>query len=223
MKCPHCGVMFTASWVERPLEKDRDGYWAIRSTVCDNDECKRVIVELGTMQGKLRERSMHYTFINPRPVRPRGAARPVDPSVEKPFSSEFEEAVTVLPDSPKASAALSRRCLQNLIREKEGIRERDLATEIDKLLALNKLPSWLADDVDAVRHVGNFGAHPIKSQSTGAIVDVEPNEAEWLLHVLEGLFDFYFVQPAAAQKRRAKLNLKLQDAGKPQLKTAQST
>jgi hypothetical protein len=29
-----------------------------------------------------------------------------------------------------------------------------------------------------VRTIGNFAAHPIKSTSTGTIVDVEPGEAE---------------------------------------------
>jgi hypothetical protein len=40
-----------------------------------------------------------------------------------------------------------------------------------------------------------------------------------MLDVLEGLFDFYFVQPAAAQKRRDALNQKLAGAGKPALKS----
>jgi hypothetical protein len=66
-----------------------------------------------------------------------------------------------------------------------------------------------------VRQIGNFAAHPIKSTSTGEIVDVEEGEAEWNLDVLESLFDFYFVQPAIAAKRKADLNKKLKDAGKP--------
>ncbi len=40
--------------------------------------------------------------------------------------------------------------------------------------------------IDAVRVIGNFAAHPIKSKSTGEIVDVEPGEAEWNLNTLEG-------------------------------------
>jgi len=34
----------------------------------------------------------------------------------------------------------------------------------------------------------------------------------WLLDTLEGLFDFYFVQPALLQKKRAALNAKLASA-----------
>ena len=83
---------------------------------------------------------------------------------------------------------------------------------------LPTLPSDLAANVDAVRHVGNFAAHPMKSQHTGDIVDVEEGEAEWLLDVLEGLFDFYYVAPAQAASKRAALNAKLASLGKPPLK-----
>lgn len=85
-------------------------------------------------------------------------------------------------------------------------------------MASNQLPSWLAENVDAVRIVGNFAAHPAKDTNTGEIVDVELGEAEWLLDVLEGLFDFYFVQPAIAKAKRDALNAKLKAAGKPEMK-----
>ena len=49
-------------------------------------------------------------------------------------------------------------------------------------------------------------------------MDVEPGEAEWNLEALEGLFDFYYVQPARTALRKAALNKKLTDAGKPPIK-----
>jgi hypothetical protein len=49
-------------------------------------------------------------------------------------------------------------------------------------------------------------------------MDVEPGEAEWNLDVLDALFDVYFVQPALAAKRKAELNKKLREAGKPEIK-----
>jgi len=54
----------------------------------------------------------------------------------------------------------------------------------------------------------------MKSTTAGVITDVEPGEAVWNLDVLESLFDFFFVQPAAAAKRKANLNKNLNDAGK---------
>jgi hypothetical protein len=72
-----------------------------------------------------------------------------------------------LHDSPKASAALSRRCLQHIIREKAKITRKDLAQEIQALIDSATLPSYLAESVDAVRNLGNFAAHPIRAPLQG--------------------------------------------------------
>jgi hypothetical protein len=77
------------------------------------------------------------------------------------------------------------------------------------------LPSHITEGLHAVSQIGNIAAHSMKSITTGSIVDVEPGEAEWNLDVLELLFDFYFVQPALAAKRKDELNKKLVAAGKP--------
>ena len=119
---------------------------------------------------------------------------------------DYKEACEVLPISAKASAALSRRCLQHLLRVKAGVKPGDLSNEIQQVLDSKALPSHLAEAIDAVRNIGNFGAHPIKSTSTGQVLPVEPGEAEWNLDTVEGLFDFYYVQPAILASKRAALN-----------------
>ena len=73
------------------------------------------------------------------------------------------------------------------------------------------------EQLDAVRNIGNFAAHPQKSTSTGEIIPIEPQEAEWNLDVLEELFDHFFVKPAKAKARKDELNKKLAEAGKPLL------
>lgn len=140
------------------------------------------------------------------------------PEVPAEYADDYNEACLVLADSPKASAALGRRCLQHLIRKKAGIKKNDLASEIQELLNTGALPAHIAENVDAIRQFGNFAAHPIEDQQTGAIVPVQPAEAEWTLDVLEQLFDFYFVQPAQDAQKRAALNAKLQAAGKRPMK-----
>ncbi|SKA95390.1 protein of unknown function [Thiothrix eikelboomii] len=134
------------------------------------------------------------------------------------YRNDFYEAATALEYSPKASAALSRRLLQKLLREKLEIKKRDLSQEIDEFIANVHAPSYLTDAIDAIRHIGNFAAHPIKYENSGEIVEVEAGEADWLLEVLKSLFDFIFVQPAKLEQRRQALNAKLKNLGKPQLK-----
>jgi hypothetical protein len=152
-------------------------------------------------------------------VRPRAGARAPCPSeVPADIAEDYKEACLVLADSPKASAALSRRCLQHLLRMAADVKHGDLSREIQQVLDAHSLPSHLADAIDAIRNIGNFGTHPLKDKDTGAILPVEPGEAEWNLDVLEQLFDHYYVAPAATKKRRDVLNEKLAAAGKPPMK-----
>ncbi|MBM3500881.1 MAG: DUF4145 domain-containing protein [Armatimonadetes bacterium] len=117
------------------------------------------------------------------------------------------------------SGALGRRCLQQVLREKAGVGSGDLCKEIDQALDARQLPTQLAENLDAVRHIGSFAAHLNRSLSAGQIVQVGPNEAERNLDVLEGLFDLYFVQPAAAQQKRDALNARPAEMGKGPLKS----
>ena len=153
---------------------------------------------------------------------PQTNTRDVPSEVPPEYRNDFREASSVLTISPKASAAISRRLMQQVFQDELGIKGRSLDKEIDEFLARPGVPSHLAEAVDAVRQIGNFAAHPIKDKHTGEIVPVEPGEAEWLLDVLESLFDYIFVQPIRLAKRRKALNQKLAAAGKPALKEASS-
>ncbi|MCO5164361.1 MAG: DUF4145 domain-containing protein [Mesorhizobium sp.] len=152
-------------------------------------------------------------------VQPAAASRgPVPSSIPSNISSDYIESCNVLPISAKASAALSRRCLQNILNS-HGYKGRDLSKQIDALLnetdASKAVGTALRDTVDAVRNFGNFSAHPIDDQTTLQIIDVEPEEAEWCLQIIEEMFDHFYVRPAQAAARKAALNAKLSAAGKP--------
>jgi hypothetical protein len=175
--------------------------------------CGKIVVsfEMGRWEAnifhKLSDARLLVPLVGTRP--------PVPPEVPADIAADYTEAALVLSLSPKASAALSRRCLQAVLRA-AGYTQKDLAPQI--AAALPNLPTYLAENVDAIRATGNFGAHPVKSTASGEIVDVEPSEAEWNLDVLDELFDFYYVQPAVAKKKREALNAKLAAAGKPPMK-----
>lgn len=207
MKCPHCLVMFHDEWLRVPLQlRDEKGLWFSSHTVCPS--CKKAVIKLET-----EHKAMQF-MAYPRKV----SRGPLPPEVQDPFRSLFIEACNVLSESARASAALSRRCLQDLLREKAGTKSRDLADQIEEIVDSGKLPADLIEDLDAVRNIGNFGTHTQKSKNTGEILDVEPGEAEWNLSVLEELFDYFFVRPSEREKKRAALNAKLTESGKPPLK-----
>jgi Domain of unknown function (DUF4145) len=126
------------------------------------------------------------------------------------FRKDFKEAVRVLPHSPRASVMMSRYCLQKLLRIKAEVKAGNLHQEIQKVIESNTLPSYLTNDIDAIRRLGNLGAHPSEDISTGEIIEVDQDEAEWLIEVVRDLFDFYFVKPAQQQKRMNNLSKKIQ-------------
>lgn len=218
MKCPHCNVGIHENFQKsNPPFILRNYSWVAYYQLCP--ECKSPIVRLEAKAPDQPNQPAGRILINAFTAYPKNAtARPLPAEVPNPYKRDFDEAVGVLPLSPKASAALSRRNLQAILRECAKTKKRDLADQIDEVIALGHLQTHILEGLDAVRNIGNFAAHAIKSTSTGEIVEVEPGEAEWNLDVLESLFDFYFVQPALTAKRRAALEAKLKDANKPPLK-----
>jgi len=210
MQCPHCIVAFHDTWTENRIGSDREYFYVILSTT--SPTCQRAVFNMRRINPGGSDHSLVM-------IHPRGVSRaPLSEDVPDTFADGYREACLVLSDSPKASAALSRRCLQFLLRDAVKVKAADLSKEIDEVLAKKTLPPHLAEAIDAVRNIGNFAAHPMKSTNSGEILDVEDGEAEWLLDVLEGLFDFYFVLPAALQKKKDDLNKKLAEAGKPPMK-----
>ena len=216
MRCPHCRVEFHPNPGTIHVGNDIDGVWGVILDKCPS--CERLILVL--VKGRafrgnaLFDKPTDHVFIRPKT----SSRAPVPPQVPSEFAEDYREACLVLGDSPKASAALSRRCLQHILREKAGVKPGNLAQEIQEVINNNAVPSYISESIDAIRNIGNFAAHPIKSQSSGEIVPVEPGEAEWSLDVIEMLYDFYFVQPDKIKEKRDALNKSLADAGKPPMK-----
>ena len=230
MNCPYCGIKFSLDGVNADNSIPRferisfpgggssrdegDKEYSITSHKCP--DCRGQIMWLNELG---RTESGEKDVLSTTLLFPKHPITQLPEEVPERFAADFREAHDTLPISPKASAALSRRCLQTLIREKEDILEKTLFAEVERLLKTNTLPKALADDLDAIRVIGNFASHPIKDTNTGEIVEVEPGEAEWTLNVLEDLLLFYFVQEAKSAARRDALNQKLKSAGKgPMLK-----
>lgn len=220
MKCPHCRVEFHDEPESTLIGVDADGGWVLVRRNCP--ACKRMILKLLNGPPAYTQYNKFYTINKVSKeflVRPKGVSRPPCPSeVLKEFAEDYTEACLIISDSPKASAALSRRCLQSILREVAKVKHDNLYNEIQEVIDSKALPSHIVGVIDAVRNIGNFAAHPLKSEKTGEILPVEPVEAEWNLDVIEALFDFYFVQPAIVNKKKAALNKKLKKAGKNPMK-----
>ena len=214
MKCPHCTTSIHQSWATMALSKGNQATkWRVRIMTCP--QCEKDILAFGSGRD-FNVNNQPSSWVQ---FYPQGSSRdPVSSDVPEPIAEDYNQAALVLPYSPKASAALSRRCLQTILSE-AGYTQRDLALQIDAVLteadARKALPTGVHTMLDAIRNFGNFSAHPITDQTTLQVIDVEDHEAEYCLDILDALFDHYYVRPADAKRRRAALDAKLSAAGKP--------
>ena len=205
-KCPHCKIVnrfekATNAKYDTDIEPffiyNQSNKSFVELSRCTN--CSKIVICF--------EKQMIF------PSSPKRDSAPKEVPTE--IANDFNEACLVEHISRKASAALARRCLQNLLHN-QGIKKKDLNAEIDEVIT--KLPSHLSKAIDAIRNIGNFATHPTKYTNSGEIVDVENEETEWTLNVLEQLFDFYYVQPAITEAKKNALNTKLKALGKPLMK-----
>lgn len=199
--CPYCNQIATitssnVSTSRHIFDNDnKSGQLGLKTqvVVCPNSKCREYVLRAslhaahpgyggGTMLAD--EALLAWS------LKPRSSAKPIPEYVPVSIKQDYEEACLIVSLSPKASATLSRRCLQGMIRDFWGIRKDRLKDEIDGLKERIAASTWRA--IDAVRSIGNIGAHMEKD--IDVIVDVEPSEAELLITLIESLIEDWYVQ-----------------------------
>ena len=122
-------------------------------------------------------------------VRPISSAKQFPKYIPEVIRQDYEEACAIVILSPKASATLSRRCLQGMIRDFWNIKESNLSKAIEKLEGKIPIPQW--NVIDGVRRIGNIGAHMEKD--INLIVDIDPDEAQKLIKLIEHLLEHWYI------------------------------
>jgi hypothetical protein len=173
--------------------------------VCPNPKCKRF-----TLTVFLREAAQDSNLrcVSGRQLRswtliPDSRAQSFPSCIPKAILDDYNEACLIRDTSPKASATLSRRCLQGAIRDFWKVKPGRLVDEIAAIKDRVEPLTW--QGIEAVRKVGNIGAH--METDINVIVDVEPQEAELLIELIEMLLrDWYITREA----RKTQLNSLIQ-------------
>jgi len=103
---------------------------------------------------------------------------------------DFAEGWAIRHLSGRASATLSRRAIQGMIRDFWSVSgKRTLKQEIEAIRDRVEPEVWAA--IDAVREIGNIGAH--MEEDIDLIIEVDPEEAEVLLALLGMLVKEWYV------------------------------
>ena len=187
--CPYCGhiqafsdrhdVSYSGFGFHHPrAEEDKQASYIIHSFRCANKDCGRICVTSLNVETKeqfdiLPQVTMkHYPEYIPEQIR-----------------RDYEEANLILERSPKAAATLLRRCLQGMIHDFWGIKEKNLNAEVTQLKDKVTPIQWQA--IDGLRKIGNIGAHMEKD--VDLIIDIEPDEAQKLLKLIEMLLEKWYI------------------------------
>jgi hypothetical protein len=80
---------------------------------------------------------------------------------------------------------------------------KELRDQLDASAAPKGVTHETVDAIDAVRSVGNVGAHMEKD--VDLIVEIEPGEAQMLIELIEMLFDEWYVERDKRTKRLAEI------------------
>ncbi len=123
-------------------------------------------------------------------IRPQSMAYKFPDYIPQAIRSDYEEACSIVNLSPKASATLSRRCLQGMIRDFFQISKGSLFEEINAIKDKISTEQWAV--LDGLRRIGNIGAHMEKD--INLIVDIEPDEAQKLIKLIELLLQQWYIE-----------------------------
>lgn len=162
----------------------------INFTVCPNPKCKEYTLSATLFNTIWQDREwILKSKVKDWKLIPPSQAKVFPDYVPEAVRNDYQEACLIRDLSPKASATLARRCLQGMIRHFWNVKGKNLKEEIKKIEKMVDPLTWKA--IDAVRGVGNIGAHMEKN--IDLIIDVAPNEAGLLIGLIETLIKEWYI------------------------------
>ena len=204
--CPHCERAVTIS--DERFSTGRHTLWIQNAEgrrsfvttfiVCPNQECRRFTLTAALFDSdqlpggeRLKAKLQEWNLI------PLSKAKTFPIYIPQAIRDDYREACLIRDLSPKASATLSRRGLQGILRDFWEIKPGRLVDEIEQFKDKVDRLTW--DAIQAVRKIGNVGAH--MESDINLIVDVDPDEAELLIGLVETLLREWYIARQQREER----------------------
>jgi len=156
--CPYCNRDATLQEHDRitgyktfTIQEPSEGHKALmwRYVVCPNPKCKRFTLRVGLLECEWYNGKWNLgDVIRTWDLVPPSMAKAFPDYVPKPILDDYNEACLIVDLSPKASATLSRRCLQGILRDFWGVKPGNLVKEIDQIKDKTDPLTW--DAIDSV-------------------------------------------------------------------------
>ena len=164
----------------------------IFAIACPNPVCRKLLlsVALDSTRYDHVDGTISAKTLQSWQLMPQSEAKPQPDYIPPAIVEDYHEACLIRDLSPKASATLSRRCLQGMIRDFWEVKgKRTLWDEIEAIKDKVDALTWKA--IHGVREIGNIGAH--MKEDINLIVEVEPEEAQVLIGLIEMLLKDWYV------------------------------
>lgn len=213
LQCPHCECALANTYdthkllimslnyrsviINNPPEYIIDcqslyNYYNIPNINFDNQNCIIVEYILCPSCGKIsiivHNPQQNFTI----PISPKCIRKTFPDYIPEQIRQDYEEACMIAEISPKASATLSRRCIQGMIRDFWGITQNSLCNEIDEVAKKPAVSELQKNALHALRNIGNIGAHP--EREIELMVDVEPDEAKKMISLIEFFMQNWYIK-----------------------------
>ena len=184
---------------------NKSDHQMLRSHVicCPNEDCREYSLSIALHDATPGIRGTYITqgAKETWQLIPQSKAKVFPDYVPSAIIDDYKEACAIKELSPKASATLSRRCLQGMIRDFWNVSKNNLYEEIEAIKDRVDPMTWKA--IDAVRKVGNIGAHMEKD--IDLIIEVEQEEASSMIQLIEILINDWYITREERRKNMEKI------------------
>lgn len=170
----------------------------MKFVVCPNPRCREfsltASLHMLETHGKRSYTGRHLKTWN---LVPPSSARSFPVALPAAVLDDYREACLTLESSPKAAAALARRCLSSMLRDYWRVQPGSLSDELRQVKGTVDPLTW--ETIESVRGTGLIGA---RMETEGAeIQDTEPGEAKLLIGLIETLIQDWYVARDVRRKR----------------------
>ena len=209
--CPYCQTKTTINndkLVEdkiKYVEEKQDKMLEFSVITCPNESCERTTIFM-------KDYFLQFSFdrgyekigkaIREKRIEPEFSYIHYPDYIPEQVRQDYEEACKIVSLSPKASATLSRRCLQGMIRDFHNVIEKNLFDEINTIK--NDLGTDIFSALHSLRSIGNIGAHP--ESDINLIVEIDEGEAQKLIKFIELLMDKWYIKREEERKMLEEIN-----------------
>jgi len=174
----------------------------VKYVVCPNAKCREFSLSVSLHSLEITgNRSYTGKHLKTWALVPPSRARSFPVPIPSHILQDYQEACLMVELSPKASAALSRRCLSAMLRDFWQVQPGSLSDEFRQVKGTVDPLTWEA--IESVKQSGMIGA---RMEKEGAeIQDADLHEAPMLIGLIETLIQDWYVTRAERRKRLEKI------------------